>query len=1038
MNVERIPRQPGTSHTCPDCGTGLNASASVCPRCGLSLVGPIAQRLWWIDAELASLDRRRRTLVDERPGVLARLRWESDPGRVEAASSATSAATPSLPGSHPARPLASPPPPAPDREMSRHSAQNVILGLGALLVGIAALVFAVWNWSDMGTGARATVLGLTTATFVLMALPLYRRGLHATAESFAVVATVLLCVDALALWILSPHLTNGPGYAAACLAVISALLALYPHLVPLRTPRILAAVLVQPVPLLLVAALPFDRHPAWLLTTLAVTGFAGTVVVHLIGAPRPLVPVRTLHGAAVTMWVGALVPTLVLLLSSGDPATHPPHWWALAATLLVCGATGLLMARRPGRTPEVPSGYSLAGLGSLALLPLAAGPANLPVLPRLTMVPWSLSPGDMTTPAVELLGLDGPALLPPLNLVHLVAIVVAATLALGTVAVLRHRALVVTSVLLAPTTLLAPPLLLGSPQAVAVVWALVLGAVLVLSSAVMPHRLNTLPVVVGFLTLVAGLVWALPERYTTLAALVVLTATALIAAAGALRFAERGRPLEPGGRAAVLYMGSTLTWGLALSVGTLHLFGNGGAGPEPAQWWILTGAVVLAGATALTLARVHTTTALRVPFAVVGVFLLPAAPLLALGAPVPSGDSVSGVLSAFGVLMAGVLVTLVVVLIQRRLAVVGVALIAPPTLLPLPLLLDVPFTVAIVWTVLVGAALLIGAALARGLGGAWAAWSMGLATLTLAFVWAVPDRYTTVGVLVAVAATASVAAALARTRSITVASTATATFGTGAFALALLIALWVPVEYAAFGPLVVVAAVAIGAPRLRSPLLEATEIPAATWAVTALIITMVSGTRPELTALALAVVGVIALAGAVRPGRWWLAVVGGLLMFCALWTVLAAWKVSVPEAYTVPPAIAFLVIGWEWTRRAPVAPSSRLSYAGGLMLLMVPTVWLTLLEQDLGWRMPVSLIVGVAIVVWGLRSRLQAPLILGGAALLVLSLRAFGPPLWDLTLLLPNWAPFAVVGLLLLFVGARYEAGLARLRGVGRYVGGLR
>ena len=56
----------------------------------------------------------------------------------------------------------------------------------------------------------------------------------------------------------------------------------------------------------------------------------------------------------------------------------------------------------------------------------------------------------------------------------------------------------------------------------------------------------------------------------------------------------------------------------------------------------------------------------------------------------------------------------------------------------------------------------------------------------------------------------------------------------------------------------------------------------------------------------------------------------------------------------------------------------------------------------------------------------------------MVSLRAFGPPLWDLTLLLPNWAPFAVVGLLLLLIGARYEANLNRLRRVGRYVGALR
>ena len=1035
MNAEETPQRPGTAHRCPDCGSGLSLSARACPQCGLSLVGPTAQHLWWIDAELNSLDHRRRALADERPQVLARLRGESTAPPAHPAP----VGGPAAPLPPRARPLPSgrhlsprhhptaPPPTAPVREMSRRSAQNVILGLGALLIGVAALVFAVWNWSDMGTGSRATVLGLTTTAFALLALPLHRRGLHATAESFGVVATALLCVDALALWILVPNITNGPGYTAAALAVIVVLLALYPTLVPLRAPRVLAAVLVQPIPILLLAGPPFDVPFPWLLTGLAATGLAGTVIVRFLGAPRPLTPVRTLYGAAVTVWAFSLVMAVFVVLAIDVSPRDMWLWWAMAATLLLCGATGLLMARRPGRDPRVPSGYSLTGLGALALSPLAAGPPSLPVLPRLTVPTWSLTPADMTVPAMELLGLDHSALQSPTHLVYLAAIVGAAASALVTVALMRPHALLATAVLLTPTTLLAPPLLLGLPQTVVVVWALVLGGGLVLGSAVMPNRLRSLPVFVGFLTLAAGLVWAMPERYTTLAALMMFAVTALIAAAGARRFAEGGGSREPGGRAAVLRTGSVSLWALTLLVGLFALLDAGGAGgTEPAQWWMLTATVLVAGATALLLGGAAEAGP-RDPFSVVGVALSPAAPLVALGTQSP-----------FVVAIAGALAALAVASTTRRLAVVGMALVAPPALLPLPLLLDAPLTVTVVWTVLVGAALLVVAALARRTGSAWTAWAVGTVTFALAFVGALSDWYTIVGVLVAVAATASVSAALARTRAIAVAATATATFGTGAFSLALLLAMRVPVEYAAFGPLVVVAAVAIAAPRLRSPLAEATEVPAAGWAVVTLVITVVAGDRLELVALALAVVGVTALAGAVRPGRWWSAVVGGLLMFCALWTVLAAWDVAVPEAYTVPPAIAFVVVGWEWARRAPITPSSWLTHAAGLLLLLGPTVWLALVDQDLGWRVPAALVVGVIVVVWGLRSRLQAPLALGGAALLVVSLRAFGPPLWDLTLLLPNWVPFAVVGLLLLLVGARYEANLARLRRLGGYVGALR
>src|SRR5690606_1646086 len=96
------------------------------------------------------------------------------------------------------------------------------------------------------------------------------------------------------------------------------------------------------------------------------------------------------------------------------------------------------------------------------------------------------------------------------------------------------------------------------PQVVAAVWALVAGGCLVLGSALLGRWTGVVPVITGTLTLLTGLVWALPERYTTLAAVLMLAATALICAVGARRFANPVRRPEPGDRAATLYMGSTL------------------------------------------------------------------------------------------------------------------------------------------------------------------------------------------------------------------------------------------------------------------------------------------------------------------------------------------------------------------------------------------------------------------------------------------------------------------------------------------------
>lgn len=266
MNPQGLPQPPpGAPRHCPGCAASLATAPRACRNCGLSLVGPTAQRLWWIDTELGVLRERERALVQERPGVLDRLRRESrelarqearerleaqerwaavrpqasrrvpEPlGPIEVPAPLPVPAAPGVPDRPPVPTAAAP---GRSGEVSRRSAQNIILGLGGLLVGVAALVFAIWTWSDLSTGTRAAVLGLTTLAFAGLAHPLYRRGLRATAETFGAVTAVLLCVDALALWLLSDQLTNGPGYTAAALAVVSALLAAGRRRPPARRDR---------------------------------------------------------------------------------------------------------------------------------------------------------------------------------------------------------------------------------------------------------------------------------------------------------------------------------------------------------------------------------------------------------------------------------------------------------------------------------------------------------------------------------------------------------------------------------------------------------------------------------------------------------------------------------------------------------------------------------------------------------------------------------------------------------------------------------
>ncbi|WP_150245403.1 SCO7613 C-terminal domain-containing membrane protein [Nocardiopsis quinghaiensis] len=1379
MNVHGSPPFPeGLRSSCPDCRAPLPVQLRNCPRCGLLLVGGTAQRLWRIDSEIALLNDREQKLYGERASVMGLLREESAraashagtradaAGAVGAPASAEAAGVaeqrPQGPAPEPARAAPehqreeavrapSRPPKAPlTGEVTRRSAQNVILGLGGLLVGIAALVFAIWTWSDMGTGARAGVLGVTTMAFAALALPLHRRGLRATAETFGCLAAALLCVDALALWLLmSDRLGGGPGYTAAALAAIGSLMVLYPVFVPLRSPRVIAVLLCQPVPVLLMFSLPPGEVWLWTLPVLAATAFGDLLVVRWLGGPRPGRPVRTLHVTATVLWALTLFLTAALVLA--DPGSDAPQTrWALAAALLLSGATGLLLARRPlgtaagSRAPA--SAPTVIALLALGMTPLAAGPAHLPVLPRVPAAPWSGGPSTVTEPALRVLELSGPMTAQAHGTLHLAAVLVGAVLSLGVVVLLRRDVLVPAAALVVPPTLLSFPLLLGLPHVVATVWALLVGAALVLGTALPPRRRTAwVPAATGTLTLATGLLWSLPHQYTSLGALLFLGVTALVTV---LLY----RRTAPGEAPAALYGAGLLLWSLALLTGAFFLLGLviSEAVPPPA-WWLIAVAGLSAGATALVLGRVPAPFARadrsvpgpRALFTLLGLLLLATAPLLAGRAQSPGlpllartepwsepvsamSDPAYSVLglsaqaggaaaagTAVGVLAAGAAAVALVRLLDRHRTATAAALAAPTALVPLPLVLGLPYVVAVVWTVLVGTVLVLCAAPAARHGSGWVPAVSGLLTLVLGLVWALPEWYTTLVALVLVAATAlaealvlhrlngrwpggpvplvrtvtlvlgaltlptglvalastfaldavadpvswwflgaalllvasasmvvgqvpsppsssgtsapgasvspavsrpapvispftvvgmlllasvplvvgprtlpalalfsrahppasappsalvesahaflglagpleasvaaavgvlvsgllaagaaallarrwaphtaalvvppalvplplildapflvvlvwtfavgsalalwsaltrdrwagplagatglltlvlgsswalaqehantgalmavavvgAVVAALARTPVPAVGATAVATAATGAFALALPLLLGAPVEYAALAPIAMVAAVAAAAPRLRGPLVPAAEVPACLWAVAALVTTVSAGARLELVALALAVVGVVALATAVRPNRRWSALVGALLMFAALWTVLAAWDVAVPEAYTVPPALAALAIGWEWSRKAAGTPSSWSAYGGGLTLLLLPTVVLVFLEGGMVWRVPAVLVLGLAVVVWGLRRRLQAALVLGGVVLVATSLRAFGPPLWDLTRLVPNWLPFAVAGVLLLVIGARYEASLERLRRLGRLVMGMR
>src|SRR6478752_4761549 len=156
---------------CPSCGRTVPAPGHACPACGLSLTGPVAGRLWQVDQQLTALR-------SERVVLLARLREQA-----------------------PAVPAAYPPYPAPtsaDPQWQRRSlsGQQVILGLGALLLISAAALFTVVVWLVVGLVGQAVILVALTATAVFASRLSARRALPAAAEAAAVIAVGLTLVGA--------------------------------------------------------------------------------------------------------------------------------------------------------------------------------------------------------------------------------------------------------------------------------------------------------------------------------------------------------------------------------------------------------------------------------------------------------------------------------------------------------------------------------------------------------------------------------------------------------------------------------------------------------------------------------------------------------------------------------------------------------------------------------------------------------------------------------------------------------------------------
>jgi hypothetical protein len=155
-------------------------------------------------------------------------------------------------------------------EASSRSVQNILLGLGALLLGVSAVVFAAVAISN--AFGRFTILAAGAAIALTVAPGVARRGLTATAETIAAVGLVLVPMTGYTVH--GTALFGGPSVSEQLfLGVTFALTAVfafgYAGISRLAAPRYATVLSLQPVPLLL--AYPAAESPAgWALALTAV------------------------------------------------------------------------------------------------------------------------------------------------------------------------------------------------------------------------------------------------------------------------------------------------------------------------------------------------------------------------------------------------------------------------------------------------------------------------------------------------------------------------------------------------------------------------------------------------------------------------------------------------------------------------------------------------------------------------------------------------------------------------------------------------
>ena len=353
-------------------------------------------------------------------------------------------------------------------------------------------------------------------------------------------------------------------------------------------------------------------------------------------------------------------------------------------------------------------------------------------------------------------------------------------------------------------------------------------------------------------------------------------------------------------------------------------------------------------------------------------------------------------------------------------AVVGLVITAP-------LAAGAPIWAATLVTAVGALAAMSAAAIADRRG--WPVPSLALAAAGLLGVtaggWASATEAGTLTMLACVAAGAAVATAAARTAPFRQAFGALAVAATAGEGAAIAISAGGSTAHAGLVVAMVGgAALALGA-LWRHRAAEGVALEAVGAGALALGAAMAAGDEPWLAVVLTAATAWLMVAGSSPPRRLWLAAGAGTAV-AATWTWLATFDVGLVEAYTLPAAAVALAAG-VIARRRNLTVDSWAAFAPGLAIGLLPSVALVIVDGGLARPLIVT-VSALVVLLAGAQTRLQAPMVLGAGALLIVGLDA----LWPVAARVPRWAAIGAIGLTLLWLGATAEHRLAQLKELGR------